>query len=278
MAEDKKDGGSVTEIAKAIGQIVDKVPVYEDALQPAAKELGKGLAVVAKAVNAALAPVEGLIWGVDKIKDFVRERVAKKLENVPPGEIQQPKPHIAVPAIEALRYTGAEESLSDLYANLLATSMDKATAYRAHPGFVDIIKNMCPDEAKVMKYLVTAWDFIAIASIHSNIENGGGYNVLHRNVTSLATRAQCEHPGLLSTYLDNLDRLGLIKVDYDQFLTDPKAYEEIESAATVQEILQRISQTPGRKGEIKKGIVKMTDLGSQFGRACILDKEGQPRD
>ena len=128
------------------------MPVYQDAVQPAAKEIGKGLQVVAKAVNAALIPVEGLIWGVEQIRDFVRDRVAKKLEAIPPEDIQQPKAHIAVPAIDALRYTGTEDGLSELYANLLATSMDKATAYRAHPGFVDMIKNMCPDEARIMRF------------------------------------------------------------------------------------------------------------------------------
>ena len=99
------------------------MPVYQDAVQPAAKEIGKGLQVVAKAVNAALIPVEGLIWGVEQIRDFVRDRVAKKLEAIPPEDIQQPKAHIAVPAIDALRYTGTEDGLSELYANLLATSM-----------------------------------------------------------------------------------------------------------------------------------------------------------
>lgn len=49
MADEEK-AGSVTEIAKAIGEIVDKVPVYQDAVQPAAKEIGKGLQVVAKAL------------------------------------------------------------------------------------------------------------------------------------------------------------------------------------------------------------------------------------
>lgn len=277
MGEEDKSAGTVTEIAQAVAAVAKEVPVYQDAVQPAAQELGRGLVVVAKTVNAALVPLRAFVWGMEQIESFVQKRVTKKLANVPAEDIQTPKPHVAVPAIEALRYTGEEESLSDLYANLLATSMDKVTAYRAHPGFVDIIKNMCPDEAKVMKYLVTTAQFVAIVSIHSNFADGSGYNALHRNVTSLGARAQCEHPGLLSTYLDNLERLGLLKVDYDNFLTDPKAYEEIENSALVQQVMRHIPQTPGRTGEIKKGIVKLTDLGSQFGGACILDKESQLR-
>lgn len=137
---------NVEGITKAIAEIVKAVPIYPDAIQPVAIELGKSLFLVARTVNAALTPVEALVWGVERIRDFVHERVAKKLDNVPLEDIQQPKSHIAVPAIEALRYTGEEPELSELYANLLSTSMDKATAYRAHPAFVDMIK-MSPDEA-----------------------------------------------------------------------------------------------------------------------------------
>jgi len=67
MAPEENGTGKVTEIVKAVGELVDKVPVYQDAVQPAAKEIGKGLKVVARAVNAALVPVEGLIWGVEQI-------------------------------------------------------------------------------------------------------------------------------------------------------------------------------------------------------------------
>jgi len=67
----------------------------------------------------------------------------------PPDQIVVPKPNVAGPALEALRYTWHEETLSDLYANLLAaSSMDKSTADGAHPAFVEIIRQLTPDEAK----------------------------------------------------------------------------------------------------------------------------------
>lgn len=36
---------------KAIGNLVDKVPIYEDAVQPLAKETGKALGTAGKAVK-----------------------------------------------------------------------------------------------------------------------------------------------------------------------------------------------------------------------------------
>lgn len=275
MADEEKSG-SVTEIAKAIGEIVDKVPVYQDAVQPAAKEIGKGLQVVAKAVNAALTPVEGLIWGVEQIRDFVRDRVAKKLEAVPPEDIQQPKAHIAVPAIDALRYTGTEDGLSELYANLLATSMDKATAYRAHPGFVDMIKNMCPDEARIMRFFAGT-PFSALVNIRSVSNADSSFQVRHRHVSLIGVDAQCQFPALTANYLDNLERLGLVKIETMLRMQSDELYTRIEEHPQIKGIIDDLGKIEGRRVEIEKIRLSVTDLGQQFIRACVIDKDAQPR-
>lgn len=78
---------------------------------------------------------------MEQIKDFVKTKVSSKLEDIPPENISTPDPSIAGPTLESLRFTGHKESLADMYASLLATSMDKETAKSAHPGFVEIIRN-----------------------------------------------------------------------------------------------------------------------------------------
>ena len=151
MSEEQQlKAGQVTEIANAVAAVVKEVPVYQDAIQPAAQELGKALGTVAKLVNIALAPVSGLVWGYEQIREFTATKVAEKLKGVPEEEIITPKPNVAGPAIEALRYTGHEESLSEMYANLLATAMTKDKASLAHPAFVEIIRQLTPDEAKIL--------------------------------------------------------------------------------------------------------------------------------
>src|SRR5262245_16824482 len=109
LAVSNENGDPISASARAVADILKEVPVYEDAVQPAAKEVGKSLQTIGRAVNVALSPVLGLVWGAEQIKSFIYERVGAKLEGVSPEDIQQPKPHIAVPAIDALRYTGGEE-------------------------------------------------------------------------------------------------------------------------------------------------------------------------
>ena len=123
---------NIRNVVDAVTGVAKAVPVYQDILQPAAQELGKALQTVAKTVHIALAPVGALVWGYDQLKDFVSTKVADRLKNVPPENIVTPKPNVAGPVLESLRYTGHEPSLSDLYANLLAASMDKSTAQGAN--------------------------------------------------------------------------------------------------------------------------------------------------
>lgn len=268
-----------TNVGKTVGAIADlakAVPIYQDAIQPAAKELGKSLKVVAQAVSVALIPIEGMVWGVEKIKGFVRERVAEKLKNIPPEDVQQPKPQIAVPAVEALRYTGEEPELADLYANLLATSMDKVTAYRAHPGFVDIIKNMSPDEARILKFMVANGDQPLI-NIKLVVNKENHFRITHRHVSLIAIKAACQFPQLAANYLDNLVRLGIIEIPTGSYIINEPIYQEIENYPQVQQIKNSLVIPDGGRVEFDKSKIELTDFGKQFCRACVVDKEAQER-
>jgi hypothetical protein len=146
MSEENK----VRDVVDAVTGVAKAIPVYQDAVQPAAQEVGRALQTVAKTIHVVLAPVSALVWGYDQVKEFVSTKVAERLKNVPLENLVTPKPNVAGPTLEALRYTGHESSLSDMYANLLATAMDSNTANGAHPAFVEIIKQLTADEAKLV--------------------------------------------------------------------------------------------------------------------------------
>lgn len=135
---------AVTGLAKA-------VPIYPDLVQPAAQEIGKSLQTVSRLVNVAISPIRALVWGYEKIEEFIINRVSEKLSNVPHENIVTPLASIAVPTVEALKYLGDEEELREMFANLLANSMDKSEADNTHPAFVEIIKNLSALDAIVLK-------------------------------------------------------------------------------------------------------------------------------
>lgn len=256
------------EIIEAVTGLVKAVPIYQDALQPAAKELGKSLEVVAKSVNVALAPLKGLVWGYDQFEKFIQTKVSERLKSVPPENIITPKINVAGPAFEALRFNNDEELLSDLYANLLASAMDKSIANGAHPAFVEIIKQLTSDEAKLMSFLSKQ---IVLPLISLKLEvvapgQTGNINVL-ANYSLHGEKAGCELPELTSAYIDNLCRLGLIEIPPTMSYTNKHVYSEIENSP---EIKKRTSATlSGGKFKIEHKMLQITSLGKQFIKICL---------
>jgi len=271
MTEESK----IRDVVDAVTGVAKAVPIYQDVVQPAAQEVGKALQTVAKTVHVALAPISALVWGYDQIKDFVSTKVADRLKNVPPENITSPKPNVAGPALESLRYTGHESSLSDLYANLLAAAMDKATAQGAHPAFVEIIKQLTPDEAKLVGLFVRQMPYplVNVRWEYRNPEEGktGGQDILV-HYSHLGAIAGCELPQLTPTYIDNLCRLGLAEVPTFWQYTAKGVYDPLENDTQIKAIHDAFEKDPERKVEIERKGLKITQLGRQFAQVCVVRK------
>jgi hypothetical protein len=271
MADDDKSG----KVVNAIVEIAKAVPVYQDAVQPAAREVGKGLQTVAKAVNMALTPLAILVWGYDQIRMFVEARVTEKLRDVPPERIVSPSPTIAGPVLEALRFAGHEPTLRELYANLLATSLDSSTALQAHPAFVEIIKSLSPDEARVLAAFVGI-EGHAIVDVQLHGLPNGGFEIVFENLSFVGEAADCEHSDLVPAYLNNLCRLGLLEIPPSQYFSDPALYERLERHPVV-ESLRASAAVQGRTIECDPGAARLTPFGKQFCRACVVSEPSLAR-
>ena len=268
--------GEIKDTAEAVKGIVEAVPVYQDGLQPAVRELGLGLQTVAKTVHIALAPVAALVWSYDKIKDFLSTRVAEKLRGVPSDRIITPEPHVVVPALTALVYTAHQETLRELYANLLATSLDRDTCSLAHPAFVDIIKNMSPDEARIMR-LFSARHAFPVLEVRVRDQKEGNYQVVLRNFSFIGKEAGCSHPDFTPNYLNNLSRLGLLEIPVQTnvgspTLAAPNTYEPLESDPEVLAIKEKVDQSGSHTILFQRGMVFITNFGAQFCRACVIER------
>jgi len=271
---EENNGSATKDIIDAVKGVAEAVPIYDDMVQPAAKELSKGLVTLAKTVNLALAPLEGVVWGYEKIKNIFMPKVEQRLKNVPPENIITPKINVAGPIVEALRYTGSEEALSDLYANLLATSMDKDTATTAHPAFTEIIKQLTPDEARIIA-LFQGDPYMPLVDIRqqTKMKPEQGHFTLLPNYSHLGEMAGCEHPTLVPAYIDNLIRLGLMEIPSGLSYTLPGIYDQLESSETAQSIKRAIeSQNSDHEIDFKRKFLIITALGKQFAKVCVVPK------
>lgn len=261
---------NIKDVAGAVEGIAKAVPVYQDLLQPAMKELGKGVHTLSKTVHIALAPVSALVWGYDQIKDYVQTSLEQKLKNVPNENIIPPDLTIAGYTLEALRYTGHKEELREMFSNLLATAMDSTTAPKAHPSFVEIIKQINVDEAKIIKLLVTN-DNLPQISVKLVDPKDSSFTAIYKHFSTIPYSAKCDFPNLGNTYLGNLWRLGIIEIDDHIHKKDLNLYNPLLE----HDLILKMTNTPltdGRKYEMLKGVFARTSYGQKFYESCVISK------
>ncbi|WP_444894380.1 DUF4393 domain-containing protein [Microbulbifer sp. JMSA004] len=235
-----------------VGAVVPEL--YKDAISPAAKEIGKGLQTIAKAANLALRPVAGLVWGYEKIEDYIASELPKKIRSKDPKKIVTPELHLAGPLLESLKFTGYQDILREMYLHLLATSMDKDAAIRAHPTFVEIIRQLSPDEAKLLAFIgaLPGYPEIDANWFARSWWKYEVYGDMKNRFKAICERAEVKCPELYLSYLDNLRRLQLI--DFKQEVG------EIE-----------ISNSGGnlKVEQESREYMFVTSLGQQFIDACL---------
>ncbi|MCP3959060.1 MAG: DUF4393 domain-containing protein [bacterium] len=250
------------ELIKAGVEVVKTA--YDDALQPLAKETGKALGTLGKTVNLALSPLRGLVWSWEQIEDYVSTTVERKLQErkVPDERVQTPDPDIAVPALSALRYS----KLREHYAELLATAMDSADANEAHPAFVEILRQLTPDEARIVQALPEVGRHEPLADLDYRDPERGQFT-LYRHASTLPTKAECERVESFPQYVDNLCRLGLTEIPAGKALFEGWRYDPIKEL----DVFHRTKeQVPGNYGLLLvPKMFGLTVLGGSFRYACM---------
>lgn len=260
---------NATDAATVIGQ-VSNTEIYKDSLQPTIRELGKNLHTVSKLITVALTPISAMIWGYEKIGEYLHRRLSEKLENVPEEEIITPDPAVAVPAVEALRYTGHHEELREMFSSLLATSMIKSSANQAHPSYVEIIKQITTEEAKILKSL-NPRDLYPQISLKIHYKDRPGYNVVASHFSLIPFQAGCLNPLDGPIYLENLHRLGVIDLNDGNHIVDLNKYNDLVNHDLVNAYKLKAKDSGAIISYIH-GYFTLTTYGEQLYNTCITSK------
>ena len=255
----------LSDVAKEIAK-----DVYTDAGRTVMKPTGELIAIVPRAIKAALLPLEQWILQREFNIEETRLLLEEKLKNVPPEQIQPPEPHVAVPALQYLSYCMDNEELRDMYANLLANSMNTVVKNGVHPGFVEIIKQLCPDEAKILRYL-SIHKIIPTITLRFEDDEGNGTDIV-KNFSNVGELAKCEEPFAFRVYFDNMIRLGLLEPSPQySALTDKSVYEPLKKHSAFQdESFDIIMQATGTtKTRFIESYMTLTHLGQKFCDVCV---------
>lgn len=262
-----KDGiALIGEVIKAAG---DSPQVKE-----AAGNLGQTAVTLTKAINNVLVPLAAINFAFDKARAYFsgkfQQDLADKANAIPQEFIVEPKASIAGPTLQGLAFAHEESNLKEMYLNLLVTAMDGRSASDAHPAFVEIIKQLDSEDARLIREALQSSSAIPIVQIR-RINKGGGYNILVQHLLNLTD----DEAGLpvedqrLPAMIDNWVRLGLVEVAYDKHLNDAVHYSWVEQRPEFERLKQKLLPD---KATIKyqKGLLIRTELGIRFAKAIGL--------
>ena len=203
----------------------------------------------------------------------------RRLSAVPLDRIQTPAPEIAGPLFEELRFTAHNDDLRRLYAKLLGTAMDAETARLAHPSFVELLKQLSPDEARIVRELareLPRQPYVPAISVSSYDPTIPENSIRMRCFSLLAEYAECEHRDLVAAYAQNLIRLGILTPE-GQTTTPEKMYPPLESHPLVTEIAKRVIEEEGRRPRFERASLRVTEYGRAFLSACVSVPGAPPR-
>ena len=157
------------------------------------------------------------------------------------------------PSVEDLREQGKD---------LLRRSADVYYDDEAHPAYGRILKELAPDEARILRLLCREGPQPSV-----DVRTAGALSRASRSemvapgINMIGPAAGVKHPDRIKPYLDNLARLGLIWFSREP-LDDPLEYQVLEAQPEVAEAMEKAG-----KGKTVRRSIHLTDFGDDF---CTL--------
>ncbi|WP_025148770.1 DUF4393 domain-containing protein [Bacillus sp. H1a] len=256
---------------------INVIPKFlDEAVTPIAQSVGNTLSSIWTIVfggidNYAQKTQHKRVVALNKFK----EELEQKTSSVPEENIVEPPLHIVGPSLEASKYYFESDELRTMFANLIAASINRDTIAKAHPSFVEIIKQLSPLDAINLKLFKTTNRYPIVRYDFLNTNNNGSFpyktNVFLENAETMDV-------DLNATSISNLDRLGLVSITYKTYLSDDTFYKKYLDNPFFQKTKQEFEQynltlNPAsikfNDVNIRKGIVDITPLGESFIEICI---------
>lgn len=190
----------------------------------------------------------------EEVRDYARGFLGMPNGSNPLAAEPAPPP----PPDVRLRQRGAE---------LLARSADVDYNEPAHPAFENILAQLAPDEARILRLLCTSGPQPAV-DVRESRPLGIASGLIDSGLTMVGTEAGVRWLDRVASYLNNLERLGLIWFSREP-LEDPLRYQVLEAQP---EVLTAMGRT--RSKTVRRSI-RLTPFGDDFCDICLPMATGE---
>lgn len=256
----------------------------------------KALPETTAAIDHALSSVLNVIgYPANVLNEYARYSLKKirtklddKLLNMAPDKIVAPPIHVAAPILEKSRFTADCEELHNMFASLLATSMNSDSQNLAHPAFIQIIESLSPLEAKILSTEEFNCGYQPMLSLRNQKLRKGsvikhdfgedyrvsytGFPIVEHMVAyeSLADLSIAQLV-LSSSITNNFHRLGLFDFPQGAHVSNVERYAKITEA--LKDYISERSKVEKLPSDREYAIVPeafiLTEFCKQFITACV---------
>ena len=244
--------------------------IYDDLVSPSAKSVGNLLSLLPRTVNVWCSKWEKWITNGEESIRLTKEAITEKISKIPEEKLIEPDAYVIVPAIHQLSYCYDSDELREMYANLIVASMYTESKYEVHPSFVTIISQLSPLDALALKEIYKLKGVISTICLRTVSETlkDGIWELLINY--SIDLREVYKSPNIMCISFDNLERLGIIKIRYDQRMINEDDYKRYETDRFYIQKLKEIESFERIHTNVQRGLIELTSFGEKFSEICCV--------
>lgn len=194
---------------------------------------------------------------VSVYNEIYEDQLRKCINDIPEESIMRPRESIIFPAMERSLYYLSEKEICEMFAKLIASSFDSRKTDFLHPGFISMISQLSPNDARILNKINNSDNILGICCIKDNME----YPIIECELVKELTIEQ------FALSMFNLKRLEILTFN-SHLLNSNNVY--ISTALSRQKINGSLLEYINSQGyEAYTNDVYFTQLGKAFLEVCI---------
>ncbi|MDE6004459.1 MAG: DUF4393 domain-containing protein [Oscillospiraceae bacterium] len=223
---------------------------------------------IAAAINLVFSPIRYLgkkadIRHMHKLSIYEKE-LAEKEKSIPEDKRIEPDFQVISTTLENSKFCITNDDLRRMFVNLIGSAINSDTADMVHPAFAEMIKQMSSIDAQILKSF-SVNDIQPIMEINQLFKPLNFYSTAYTNLF-LIEKDSVQSLDKASVAITNLNRIGLINIDYTKTLFGEPIYEDLVKVA------DNMTHNFGASNfKYVKGIASLTPMGRKFIKICLSD-------
>lgn len=240
-------------------------------LNPTAKNIGDTLGGISELL---LSPLNiGTTWANTHIRKF-KQSIIDNVNKIPEENRDSSKINLAMKTIDDSKYQISDDNLREMFAKLIAASIDKRNNQGLSPRFSNVLSQFSPEDAEFLMQISANnpyFDSIPTVIFFAKKADLSGYNQGDHFIAPNNSTASWFQNELS---LDSLVSFGIIDQSDTGFLSHEIYQSFYDSAEKSTEFLKWSSEfmnlsEPGFEPAIKKGLIKFTTFGKKLTQIVI---------